>query len=78
MNNLKVFLIVVAVALFFIGYHNLDLYYNYHNLAVADKTITGVIIHIDDLYFNGIISMMYSLLLLIIANFINVKPSKDY
>ena len=77
MNNLKVFLIVVAVALFFIGYHNIDLYYNYHNLAVADKTVSGIAIEIDDLYFNGIRSMMCSLLLLIIVNFINVKPSKD-
>ena len=76
MNNLKVFIIVVAVALFFIGYHNIDLYYNYHNLAVADKTVSGIIIEIDDLYLNGQRALLCSLILLILANFINGKHTK--
>ena len=73
MNNIKVFLIVVAVALFFIGYHNIDLYYNYHNLAVADKTVSGIEIEIDDLYFNGQRVILCSLILLIVSNFITNK-----
>lgn len=78
MNILRNILIIVAVSIFFIGYHNIDLYYNYHNLAVGDETISGIIVPIDDLYMNGQRCMWIALLCLILANFINDKHHKSY
>jgi hypothetical protein len=73
MNNLKVLIILISLFLFMNGYHSLDLYYNYHNLAVADKTISGIIIDIDSVYHNGIKQILISILLLISINFIKEK-----
>ena len=71
MKSYKVIILICGVSLIGIGLHSIDLWFNFHNLAVADMTIGNVIVPIDELYSDSFKTIIFGVILLILANFIN-------
>lgn len=48
------FLIFTSINLFWRGYHNIDLVFNFQNVGDSDRTTENIILPLEQIYINGL------------------------